>query len=99
MIRADRCTFGVAVSTLGLQGLVAKLTKFALESTPYGRDFVFKKAREGVHKQTNGNYPAPNKIIDVVEETMYGYTIFWRHFSAMPPHTRRVTCAVLLRPR
>lgn len=31
------------------------------------RNYVFKKAREMVQKQTRGNYPAPNKIIDCVE--------------------------------
>jgi enoyl-CoA hydratase/long-chain 3-hydroxyacyl-CoA dehydrogenase len=67
---AEGLAAGTLVPDRGPKGLVGKLTKFALENTPYGRDFVFKKAREGVHKQTNGNYPAPNTIIDVVEESM-----------------------------
>ena len=67
---AEGLAAGTLVPDRGPKGLVGKLTKFALENTPYGRDFVMKKAREGVHKQTNGNYPAPNTIIDVVEESM-----------------------------
>lgn len=33
-----------------------------LEETRFGQDFMFKKAREGVMKQTHGNYPAPLKV-------------------------------------
>ncbi len=38
-----------------------------LENTPFGRNFVLKKARETVSKKTRGNYPAPLKILDCVE--------------------------------
>lgn len=48
------------------QGLVNKI----LESF-IGRPIVYKKAREGVMKMTNGHYPAPLKVIDVVKQT-YG---------------------------
>ncbi|XP_029191418.2 trifunctional enzyme subunit alpha, mitochondrial-like [Acropora muricata] len=34
--------------------------------TKFGRDFVFKKAKQTVMKQTGGLYPAPLKILDVV---------------------------------
>lgn len=42
-----------------------------LEDTPIGRYFMFKKAKEGVDKNTNGKYPAPYKILDVLEKN-YG---------------------------
>ncbi len=38
-----------------------------LEGTPFGRNFVLKKARETVTRKTRGNYPSPLKIIDAVE--------------------------------
>ncbi len=40
----------------------------ALEATSVGRGLVFKKAREGVLKQTGGHYPAPLEALEVVEE-------------------------------
>eukprot|EP00730_Choanoeca_flexa_P010529 TRINITY_DN1845_c0_g1_i1.p1 TRINITY_DN1845_c0_g1~~TRINITY_DN1845_c0_g1_i1.p1 ORF type:complete len:762 (+),score=235.29 TRINITY_DN1845_c0_g1_i1:30-2315(+) len=48
---------------------LAKLMRYVLEDTEFGRNFVFKKAREQVMKQSKGNYPAPLKILDVVEES------------------------------
>jgi 3-hydroxyacyl-CoA dehydrogenase/enoyl-CoA hydratase/3-hydroxybutyryl-CoA epimerase len=45
------------------QGIVNK----ALENTQLGRGILFKKAREQTAKKTRGNYPAPEKIIDVIE--------------------------------
>ena len=38
-----------------------------LEGTPFGRNFVLKKARETVERKTRGNYPAPLKILDCVD--------------------------------
>ena len=40
----------------------------ALEQTGFGQDFMFKKAREQTLAKTKGNYPAPIKIIDVIEK-------------------------------
>jgi 3-hydroxyacyl-CoA dehydrogenase/enoyl-CoA hydratase/3-hydroxybutyryl-CoA epimerase len=40
----------------------------ALEQTRFGRDFMFKKAREQTLAKTKGNYPAPLNIIDVIEK-------------------------------
>lgn len=40
---------------------------FFLEKTRPGTELVFKKAREKVLKSTNGRYPAPLKILDVVK--------------------------------
>lgn len=45
-------------------------TKFYVEGNPLARKFIFGKAREGVMKQTKGNYPAPLKAIDVMEYAM-----------------------------
>jgi 3-hydroxyacyl-CoA dehydrogenase / enoyl-CoA hydratase / 3-hydroxybutyryl-CoA epimerase len=39
-----------------------------MDGNPVTRGFIFKKAREGVLAQTRGNYPAPNFIIECVEE-------------------------------
>lgn len=39
-----------------------------LETTPMGRQVIFGKAREQVMKQTGGLFPAPLKILEVVEE-------------------------------
>lgn len=41
-----------------------------LEGTSFGRNIIFKKARQMVMKQTKGNYPAPLAIIDCVEYGM-----------------------------
>ncbi|MBM4375814.1 MAG: fatty acid oxidation complex subunit alpha FadJ [Deltaproteobacteria bacterium] len=43
------------------------LQTLALEKNPIGRSVLFKKARETVAKKTGGHYPAPGKIIDVLE--------------------------------
>ena len=39
-----------------------KALRYVLEDTEFGRNFVFKKAREQVMKQSKGNYPAPLKV-------------------------------------
>ena len=66
----------VAVETaLGLaEGTVKKSTpkkkslmnRF-IEDTPIGRNMMWKKVEEMVQKNTNGNYPAPNAIIECVK--------------------------------
>ncbi|MEN6320960.1 MAG: fatty acid oxidation complex subunit alpha FadJ [Syntrophaceae bacterium] len=48
------------------QPFLAKL----LESNPLSRSIIYGKARELVQKQTWGNYPAPFKIIECVQEGM-----------------------------
>jgi 3-hydroxyacyl-CoA dehydrogenase/enoyl-CoA hydratase/3-hydroxybutyryl-CoA epimerase len=48
------------LSPKGLQSL-------ALEKNPFGRKLVFSQARKQVYSKTRGNYPAPEKIIEVVE--------------------------------
>ncbi len=44
------------------------LLETLLETTPLGRKFIFKKAREQTEKQTRGQYPAPLKALDAVEQ-------------------------------
>ncbi|MFC3093246.1 fatty acid oxidation complex subunit alpha FadJ [Alteromonas sediminis] len=44
----------------------------ALEQTGFGRDMLFKKAKEQTLAKTKGNYPAPIKIIDVIEAGISG---------------------------
>lgn len=48
------------------KGMMNKL----LEQNSLGRGVVFKKAREQTQGKTKGNYPAPMKIIDVIETGM-----------------------------
>jgi len=50
----------------GAGALQEKLTTIALEKTPFS-NIVFKEARKSVDKMTQGNYPAPYKIIECVE--------------------------------
>ncbi|KIO37465.1 fatty acid oxidation complex subunit alpha FadJ [Shewanella sp. cp20] len=39
-----------------------------LEGTPVGRNIIFDQALKQVNKKTQGNYPAPEKIIDCVRQ-------------------------------
>ena len=48
---ADELASGSLVPKRGPSGNIEKLTKFILEGTSFGSNFVFKKAREGVMKQ------------------------------------------------
>ena len=43
------------------------VTEFALAKNPVGRKLLFDQARKQLHKQTRGNYPAQDLIIDVVK--------------------------------
>jgi len=45
----------------------AKATDAFVDHTPFGRNMALTKAREMVMKQTHGLYPAPLKILSVVE--------------------------------
>lgn len=38
-----------------------------LEDTPIGRYFMFKQAKDTVDKQSGGHYPAPYKIIEILQ--------------------------------
>lgn len=47
--------------------LVERLTRSAITRIGPARDFVFNKAKEQVNKMTNGLYPAPLRIVDVIK--------------------------------
>jgi len=44
-----------------------KVMSFAIGKVPFAREFVFNKAKEQVMKQSQGLYPAPLKIIEVIK--------------------------------
>ncbi|MBI4956080.1 MAG: fatty acid oxidation complex subunit alpha FadJ [Myxococcales bacterium] len=46
---------------------VERLKTLALEKNPLGRRVVFRQARAAVKKSTGGRYPAPGRILDVLE--------------------------------
>ncbi len=48
------------------------VTEFALAKNPVGRKVLFDQARKQLHKQTRGNYPAQDLIIDVVKAGLEG---------------------------
>ena len=48
------------------------VTEFALTKNPVGRKILFDQARKQLHKQTRGNYPAQDLIIDVVKAGLEG---------------------------
>jgi 3-hydroxyacyl-CoA dehydrogenase/enoyl-CoA hydratase/3-hydroxybutyryl-CoA epimerase len=52
------------------KGLVdtGALMELALEDNPLGRKVLFSKARETLQKKTGGHYPAPERIVDVLEK-------------------------------
>lgn len=43
------------------------IQKLALEKNRFGRDMLFKQARQRALKESKGNYPAPDKIIDAIK--------------------------------
>jgi 3-hydroxyacyl-CoA dehydrogenase/enoyl-CoA hydratase/3-hydroxybutyryl-CoA epimerase len=45
----------------------AEITTFALEKNPLGRRLLFRQARAALRKKTGGHYPAPERIVDVLE--------------------------------
>lgn len=49
-----------------LSGGQAGLMQLALEDNPAGRRILFDQAKKKVLKQTRGNYPAPERILEVV---------------------------------
>ncbi|MGB5810719.1 MAG: enoyl-CoA hydratase-related protein, partial [Polyangiales bacterium] len=48
------------------------ITEFALAKNPVGRKLLFDQARKQLHKQTRGNYPAQDRIIDAVKAGLEG---------------------------
>ena len=49
------------------KGLPDELTTLALEKNPLGRRLLFKQARAELRKKTGGHYPAPERIVDVLQ--------------------------------
>ena len=47
--------------------LQESITRLALEQNPVGRRLLFKKAREELEKKTGGHYPAPERILEVLQ--------------------------------
>jgi 3-hydroxyacyl-CoA dehydrogenase/enoyl-CoA hydratase/3-hydroxybutyryl-CoA epimerase len=45
----------------------AELKELALAENPIGRKLLFEKARQQLTRETHGNYPAPERILDVVK--------------------------------
>jgi 3-hydroxyacyl-CoA dehydrogenase/enoyl-CoA hydratase/3-hydroxybutyryl-CoA epimerase len=66
--RALALSRGAVVGSRRRRGFsTSEITKTMLEKNPLGRALLFKKAREQVAKQSGGHYPAPERIIDVLE--------------------------------
>ena len=53
----------------GPKNMQEKVMNFAL-GYDWAKDYVFNQAREKVMKSTNGLYPAPLKILDVIRTTL-----------------------------
>lgn len=69
------------------KNLVDKVTE-RLVSYDFGRNYVLKQARDKVLKMSFGNYPAPLKIIDVVDESLkhghdHGYKVETKKFGEL----------------
>jgi len=76
---------------------MAELQKLGLETTSFGRKFIFDKALQTVNKKTKGNYPAPEKIIHCVAEGMengfeFGLDVEARSFAelVMSPQAKQL---------
>lgn len=67
--------------------LVERLTRAAITNVTPARDFVFNKAKGQVMKMTNGLYPAPLKILEVVrtgiEKPHVGYEAERKAFAEL----------------
>ena len=67
-----------------------------LEKTPFGRSVLFKQARKQTLSKTRGNYPAPERIIDVLEagatSIAKGYKQEAKHFGelVMTPESKQL---------
>lgn len=49
------------------EGAQERLTTLALEKNPLGLRVLFRQARAALRKKTGGHYPAPERIVDVLE--------------------------------
>jgi 3-hydroxyacyl-CoA dehydrogenase/enoyl-CoA hydratase/3-hydroxybutyryl-CoA epimerase len=72
------------------------MTAKVLENTSFGRNILFKKAREQTQSKTLGNYPAPMYIIDCIEagtnDSRKGYATEARLFGqlVMTPESKQL---------
>jgi enoyl-CoA hydratase/long-chain 3-hydroxyacyl-CoA dehydrogenase len=58
---------GLADGSLKIKRKPKSLPNRLLEDTPFGRNLMWKKVKEMVDKNTNGNYPSPYAIIQSVQ--------------------------------
>ncbi len=79
------------------RGAAARVRQWLLEGTPAGRALVLSQARRKTRERTHGNYPAPDRIIDCVEEGLrrgrrQGFEREAREFGelAMTPQARQL---------
>ncbi|MGH6960846.1 MAG: 3-hydroxyacyl-CoA dehydrogenase NAD-binding domain-containing protein, partial [Dongiaceae bacterium] len=56
-----------AKARAGVAAAQAEAVNLALEDNPFGRRLLFTQARKQTRARTLGNYPAPERILDVVE--------------------------------
>ncbi|MEM9102227.1 MAG: fatty acid oxidation complex subunit alpha FadJ [Pseudomonadota bacterium] len=76
---------------------VSGIQKLALEDNAYGRKVLFDQARKRTIAKTLGNYPAPEKIIDCIEDGFehgmeYGFEKEAQRFGqlAMSPESKQL---------
>jgi enoyl-CoA hydratase / long-chain 3-hydroxyacyl-CoA dehydrogenase len=62
---------GLAAGTVKKYRRKKDIMSYLLEDTPIGRNIMFKKAKDTVDKNSGGHYPAPYKILDVLQSN-YG---------------------------
>ena len=73
----------------------AHITQMALEQNPLGRMVLFKKAREALRAKTGGHYPAPERIVEVLETfAERGFEIIEKLWRATLEAISQCPCAV-----
>jgi 3-hydroxyacyl-CoA dehydrogenase/enoyl-CoA hydratase/3-hydroxybutyryl-CoA epimerase len=67
LMAAKRLALSLEGKTPVLRRAKADAKTLALEANPFGRKVLFTQARERTLRETHGHYPAPARIIDVLE--------------------------------
>ena len=67
-VAALQAARGLADKSLKIKRKKRNMMEFALEGNPLGRNVLFKKANEMMMKASGGHYPAPKKILELVEK-------------------------------
>ena len=67
-VAALQAARGLANKSLKIKRKKRNWMEFALEGNPLGRNVLFKKANEMMMKASGGHYPAPKKILELVEK-------------------------------